>query len=103
MVGYGIVNNSDEKTQSSYIHPVTNVLPGFNGAAQLRKPFDKYLSPFMSSDSKPIQYSNGFIPSVCTDSLFWSPGECLYLSNYEGKFTRKQPILSCPVIVLKFE
>ena len=102
MNGCGMIYDSDEKTHSNDVHPAINFLPGFDGTAQLKKPVDKNLSPLMSCNSNVIQYKNGSIASVCTDSPLWSPGECLFLSNYEGQFRRKQSNLHSPVICLEF-
>ena len=93
------VLNSDCKSYTTEGHTDRNSIPGFFAASQVRKPFDTNLSPFIGFNSKPIQYGDTSIASVSTDNPAWSPGNCLILSNYEGKFIRKKTITSSPVIV----
>ena len=99
MVGDGVMLTLDQKPGTSENQPVTHLLPGYSETAQINKPVDNNLSPFMNCNSKPIQHGNSSFPSVCTDSPLWSPGQCLFFSSYEGKFRRKQSKLNSPVIL----
>ena len=89
------VSTSVDKSMSP--DPVKHCIPGFNTTSTERKPFDKHLSPFISSTSKTIQYGDTSIASVSTDNPAWSPGDSLFLHNYEGKFRRKKSIMNSPV------
>ena len=84
-------------SQSEFPNPNKHCIPGFNINLQERKPFDKNLSPFISCNSKAIQYGDTSIASTSTNNPAWSPGDCLFLSNYEGQFKRKQSIMTSPV------
>ena len=79
-------------------HTDRNSIPGFFAAALVRKPVDTNLSPFIGCNSKSIQYGDTSIASVSSANPAWSPGDCQFLSNYEGKFIRKKTITSSPVI-----
>ena len=89
---------SDSKSNTTEGHTDKNSIPGFFAAAQVRKPVDTNLSPFIGCNSNPLQYGDASIASVSTDNPAWSPGDCQFLSNYEGKFIRKKTITSSPVI-----
>ena len=89
---------SDSKSNTTEGHTDKNSIPGFFAAAQVRKPVDINLSPFIGCNSNPLQYGDTSIASVSTDNPAWSPGDCQFLSNYEGKFIRKKTITSSPVI-----
>ena len=84
-------------SKSKGLDPVKHCIPGFNATSQENKPFDKNLSPFISSNSKPIQYGDTSVASTSTDNPEWSPGDCLMPSNYEGRFKRTQSIINSPV------
>ena len=90
---------SEEKLKPTLVNTSRNSIPGFYAASKVRKSLDTNLSPLISCNSKPIQYGDTSIDSIRTDNPAWSPGDCLFLANYEGKFIRKKFITSTPVIV----
>ena len=89
---------SDSKSNTTEGHTDRDPIPGFYATSQVRKPVDTNLSPFICCNSNPIQYGDTSLASVSTDNPAWSPGDCQFLSNYEGKFIRKKTISSSPVI-----
>ena len=93
---------SDSKPNTTEGHTDRDPIPGFYATSQVRKPVDTNLSPFIGCNSKPIQYGDTSLASVSTDNPAWSPGDCLFLSKYEGKFIRKKDITSSLVIVSIF-
>ena len=97
MGGPGVSLLSDTKTIPVVLKPV---LPGLNIASKVKKARDDNLSPFLTSNSKPLQYGDNSFTSTCTDHPAWTPGECPLLGKYEGRFRRKEKILSRPVIFL---
>ena len=94
---------SEEKLNTTQVNTSTNSIPGFDAASKVRKPVDTNLNPLIRCNSKPIQYGDTSINSICTDNPAWSPGDCLFLGNYEGKFIRKKCITSSLVIVSIFQ
>ena len=94
---------SNDKLKTPQVHAARNDIPGLYAASKVRKSVDTNLSPFQSYNSKPIQYGDTSIDSICTDNQEWSPGDCLFLSKYEGKFIRKKSVTSSPVIVNNFQ
>ena len=94
---------SDSQPNTTEGHTDRDPIPGFYAASQVRKPVDTNLSPFIGCNSKPIQYGDTSLASVSTDNPAWSPGDCMFLSKYEGKFIRKKDITSSPVIVNYFQ
>ena len=96
------VQISDDKLKTTDVHSARNIVPGLYAASKVRKPVDTNLIPLISCYSKPIQYGDTSIVSVCTDNPAWSPGDCLFLSRYEGKFLRKKSLTSSLVITSIF-
>ena len=96
------VQISDDKLKTTDVHSARNIVPGLYAASKVRKPVDTNLSPFICCNSNPIQYGDTSLASVSTDNPAWSPGDCLFLSKYEGKFIRKKDITSSLVIVSIF-
>ena len=94
---------SEEKLKTTLVNTSTNSIPGFDAASKVRKPVDTNLNPLIRCNSKPIQYGDTSIDSICTDNPAWSPGDCLLLGKYEGKFIRKKCITSSPVIFSIFQ
>ena len=83
---------STEKTKLKAPLFAKPIIPGFCQDSEVKIPVDNNLSPFIVLDSKTMQYGNTFLESVCTDDPAWSPGECLSLGKYEGRFRRKKSI-----------
>ena len=79
---------------------VCNSIPGLSTACQERKPNDNNLSSLQSGDFKVIQYGNTSTASISTDDPVWSPGECLDINKYQGRFKKKQSIRNKKVIFI---
>ena len=90
----GTANSSDEKNHEKHAP-----IPGFSTTSEEKKPSDKNLNPFQICDMRPIQYGDTSIASTSTDNPVWSPGECLNIGKYEGRFRKKQCAISSQVIL----
>ena len=93
----GVFLLSDTKTIPAAFKPV---IPGLNIDSKVKKASDKNLSPLLISNSKPLQYGDTSFTSISTDHPAWTPGECLLLAKYEGRFREKKNILTRQVISL---
>ena len=102
---------SDSQPNTTEGHTDRDPIPGFYAASQVRKPVDTNLSPFICCNSNPIQYGDTSLASVSTDNPAWSPGDCQFLSKYEGKFKRNKltmtsqvnsSILNANIVILYF-
>ena len=93
----GTANSSDEKNHEK--HASKSSIPGFSTTSEEKKPSDKNLNPFQICDLRPIQYGDTSIASTSTDNPAWSPGECLNIGKYEGRFRKKQYAISSQVIL----
>ena len=79
-----------------------SAIPGLLLDAKKTKLTDNNLIPLSNSFSKTIQYGDTSILSVHTDDPRWSPGECLNLSWYGGRFLIKKGTLKTQkVLTLK--
>ena len=87
---------SDPKSNHVAVKPI---LPGLNTTSTVKKASDNNLSPFLTSKSKLLQYGDTSVESICTDNPMWSPGNCPFLSKYEGRFRRKNGIVCSKVII----
>ena len=68
---------------------VKTTIPGLSLTAKEKTPSDENLSPLQICDLNPIQYGDTSIASTSTESPVWSPGECLDIGKYEGRFIKK--------------
>ena len=111
MVEGGKVLISEDKSKSTDNHSVRSLIPGYNAASRARKPTDINLCPLLNCNSKQIQYGDTSIASTGTDNPAWSPGDCQFLSKYEGKFKRNKltmtsqvnsSILNANIVILYF-
>ena len=93
-------NNSVEKKQctNTEIHAVKISIPGLSITAKEANPSDENLSPFQICDLKPTQYGDTSITSTSTENPAWSPGKCLNIGKYEGRFRKKQYSATSQVI-----
>ena len=87
---------SDPESNHVAVKPI---LPGLYPTSKVKKASDNNLSPFLTSKSKLLQYGDTSVESMCTDDPMWSPGYCLFLSKYEGRFRRKNGIGCSKVII----
>ena len=99
MVGGGKGHHFDEKLHLTEAHSAKNSIPGLSTTSQEKKPTDNNLSPFQISNLKPIQYGETLITSISTEDPRWSPGKCLYISRYEGRFRKKNCLINSKVIL----
>ena len=83
-------SNSDEKKHLAENHAVKSLIPGLSTSSEEKSPTDSNLSPFQICNSKSIQYGDTSILSTSTENPEWSPGECLNIFKYEGRFIKKQ-------------
>ena len=63
--------------------------PGLNCDAKRKILNDKNLMPFSLNSPKTIQYGDTSLYSMHTDHPSWSPGVCVNLEKYEGRFIRR--------------
>ena len=99
MVGVGKDHQSDEKLDPTEAYSVKSLIPGLSSTSQQKKLTDNNLSPFQISNLKPIQYGNTLITSISTEDPRWSPGKCLDISRYEGRFRKKKCLMNSKVIL----
>ena len=88
---------SDPKSNHVAVKPI---LPGLNPTSKVKKARDNNLSPFLTIKSKLLQYGDTSVKSTSTDDPMWSPGYCLFLSKYEGRFRRKN-CLECSKVIIE--
>ena len=72
-------------------------IPGFHTDSKRRQAKDKNLPP-LYTPSRTLQYGDTSLDSISTDDPVWSHGECLNISEYEGKFLVKRGMSSKKVI-----
>ena len=72
-------------------------IPGFHKDSKRRQAKDKNLPP-LYTPSRTLQYGDTSLDSISTDDPVWSHGECLNISEYEGKFLVKRGMSSKKVI-----
>ena len=91
-------NNSDEKNHCPEKHAAKSSMPGFSATSEEKKPSDKNLNPFQICNLRPIQYGDTSISSTSTEDPAWSPGDCLNIYKYEGRFIKKIYCVTSQVI-----
>ena len=92
------VNNSGEKRHSTNNHAAESSIPGFSKTSEEKNPSDQNLSPFQICGLRPIQYGDTSISSTSTEDPAWSPGDCLNIYKYEGRFIKKIYCVTSQVI-----
>ena len=92
-------DNSDEKKHCTDNHTAKSSIPGLSKTSEEKNPSDRNLSPFQFCGLRPIQYGDTSIVSTSTDNPAWSPGECLNIGKYEGRFRENRYTLNSQVIL----